>query len=112
MFIDSFTIDKGIAQLVPDSQDLLERVVVLVNEYSQNYINRRRGPVVRINLSRYDKKLLPLVEMLLDKRLPPKLRPFVTASVTRDKQLNTSELTIKLKESHPALILTNSEKEH
>ena len=111
MFIDTFSVDNQVSSLVPNAQDLLERVVYLVNEYSQQYINKRRGPVVRINLQRYDKKLMPLIDTLLDKRLPPKVRPFIVAKISRDRTMNNAELTIKLNEKHANLIIATDKEQ-
>lgn len=111
MLISQFLIDQRIACLIEDDQDLLERVVYLVNEFSVDYINKRRAPVVRLNMHHYKKKLLPLVDQLLDKRIPEKIRPFIRSSIEVDKDKNCLGLFILWNDKNPALITTATQKQ-
>lgn len=100
--ITSFQIHHSIATHLVSVNDLLERVVFLVNEYSIGFINELKMPV--IDEKKYDAKVLELVSLLLDRRLPKPLRPLILAKIERDKDTGEAILKLDWDESKPDLV--------
>lgn len=110
MFIETFSIDPHVSLHIKDAQNLLERVVFLTNEYTTNYVNKRKVPLIRINMIKYNKGLLPLVEKMLDGRLPKKIRPYIKVEINNDKDMGSFNLRIKWNEAHHSLITSDQMK--
>ena len=100
--ITEFRIGTSVATHIGKLDDLMERVVFLVNEYTCDYVSELKFPIV--NEKKYNKDILELVELLLDKRLPKVVRPLIKARVIQDKDLGTTLLEINWDASKPDFV--------
>lgn len=100
--INGFRIDGGVVTHILKPEDLIERIVFLVNEYTCDFINNMPAPV--FNEEKYDKDILELVGLLLDKRLPRTLRPLVVPKIDRDEDEGEVILKLEWDQSKPNLI--------
>jgi hypothetical protein len=91
--IDVFRMHSKVTPYLHNSQDLMDRIVALTNEYTRNHIKDMKIP--KIDVKRFDKGLLPMVNKLLDKRVKKPLRKYLVVEIIRDEDTDDSMLEIR-----------------